>query len=281
MTAGDGVTPEQLERRRRNVSDYFRLERWEVPDQEMPGGSWFGGRTPVDDHLRDARGRLRTGALLATLDSLGGMTCGLAVLPRWIVTTSLMITVAPGPQTGPLRLSSQVLRRGRHTVVAGLEAVDEGAADAHVASATMTCTVLDPGELSLKFKRPVVGAMPPPPEDPVPLETFFRIAPGTGSSTRLELAEHLRNPWGILHGGAAATLVESAACRAAADVGVVDPAAGDTAVHYLAPIRVGPVEARCRVLGTTGGRTVVRVEVHDLGADDRLVTLASVCVGGI
>ncbi len=278
MTGEAPLSPEALERRRRGVSDYFRLERWEVPAAGDTGPSRFGGRTPVDAHLLDTRGRVRTGALLATLDSLGGMCCGLAALPAWIVTTSLMITVAPGPHAGPLRLSSDVLRQGRHSVVAGLEVVDEGCDDALVASATMSCSVLDPGDLALTFHRPVVMAMPPAPDVPVPVETFFRIAPGTGATTRLDLVEHLRNPWGILHGGAAAALVDVAACRAAADAGVVAPAAGDTTVHYLAPIREGPVEARCRVLGTTGGRTVVRVELHDRGADDRLVTLASVCV---
>jgi hypothetical protein len=38
------------------------------------------------------------------------------------------------------------------------------------------------------------------------------------------------------------------------------------------------VEARCQVLGTRAGRTTVRVTIHDVGADDRMVTLGSVTV---
>ena len=55
-------------------------------------------------------------------------------------------------------------------------------------------------------------------------------------------------------------------------------AATDVVLHYLRPVKVGPVEARCTVLGTRGGRTSVRVAIHDVGAGDRLVTLGSVTV---
>ena len=77
-------------------------------------------------------------------------------------------------------------------------------------------------------------------------------------------------------------LADVAACRAvdtAEDPGRIGSlAAGDTVVHYLRPAKVGPVEARCQVLGGSHGRTVVRVAIHDTGADDRLVTLGSVAV---
>jgi len=84
-------------------------------------------------------------------------------------------------------------------------------------------------------------------------------------------------------------LADVAACRAAAAgpsalVGsgsspmAEQLAAADTVLHYLRPGRVGPVEARCRVLGGPPGRTLVRVAVHDLGSADRLVALGSVVV---
>ena len=63
------------------------------------------------------------------------------------------------------------------------------------------------------------------------------------------LDDRLRNPWGILHGGAVAMLADEAACRAVAAVpGASGPhgvAAADAVLHYLRPVRVGPVEARC------------------------------------
>jgi uncharacterized protein (TIGR00369 family) len=271
--------------RRRHVAEYFRLERWEIPPTgAVEGFSEIGGRVPVDDHLRNPAGGLRTGALLTSLDSLGGLLSGLSVLPRWIVTTSMTATVPRLAQVGPLRLHGRVLRRGRNSVVSGLEVVDEGDGERPVAAATMTCAVLDPGDRDLRFERPYSTPMPAPRSNPPAPEAFFRIEPGTGPVTRLRLADHLRNPWGILHGGAVATLAEVAACRSVAAhraeaKGVAGRlAAADMVLHYLQPIRVGPVEARCQVLGGRPGRTLVRLAVHDLGQGDRMTALGSVAV---
>ena len=267
--------------RRRHVSDYFRLERREVPSAaEQP--SVVLGRAPVDDHTRGPGGGLRTGGLLSNLDTLGGFTSGLAVLPRWIVTTSLLATVSELRHVGPLGYRADVVRRGRSSVVTVIDVVDEGAGGHPVAAATMTCAVLDPGAMALEFERPVVVPMPPPQVDPVGPEAFFSIEPGEGPVTRLVLVDRLRNPWGILHGGAVAMLADEAACRAVASVpGASGPggvAAADAVLHYLRPVRVGPVEARCTVLGTVAGRTVVRVAIHDIGSDDRMTNLGTMTV---
>jgi acyl-coenzyme A thioesterase PaaI-like protein len=78
-------------------------------------------------------------------------------------------------------------------------------------------------------------------------------------------------------------LVDVASCRAVESApvlpsGGIGVAAADTVLHYLRPARVGPIEARCRVLGGPPGRTLVRVAVHDIGADHRLVALGAVSV---
>ncbi len=297
-----GFTPPEPVDLRHYMSEYFRLERWEIPPADAGEGfSEFGGRMPLDDHHRGAGGGMRTGALLTNLDSVGGFLAGLSVLPRWIVTTSLMATVTRLDHRGPLRVHGRILRRGKNAVVAGLHVVDEGRDDVLVAASTGTFAVLDPRpDMTLAFTRPAVVPMPPPMADTPAPEVFFHIEPGTGTTTRLQLADHLRNPWGILHGGAMALLVDVAACRAAVDPGsgggrgaapadgaaelarsvpdVGGVAAADTILHYLRPVRVGPVEARCRVVGGTPGRSLVRVAVHDLGAEDRLVSLGSVVV---
>ncbi len=267
-----------------HVGGYFRLERWEIlPPDGAETPSDFGGRAPVDDHQRGAGGGLRAGGLLTAIDSLGGFLCGLAVQPDWIVTTSIMATVTRLDHRGPLRLRGRLLRRGRTAAVAGLEIVDEGDGDAPVAVATMGCAVLDPGDLVLEFERPFRSPMPPlDPAAPGP-EEFFCIEPGTGPVSRLELVERLRNPWGILHGGAVAMLADVAACRAVDVLGGGGmrssgrrAAAAGAVLHYLRPARVGPVEARCEVLGVSADRAVVRVGIHDVGADDRQTVAGSV-----
>jgi uncharacterized protein (TIGR00369 family) len=272
----DPLEPPAVDRRR-HVADYFRIERWEPPDETATGPLTMEGRTPIDPHHRGPGGGLRTGALLTVVDTLGGLMSGLAVQPGWTVTTSMMATVAELSHRGPLRVTGRVLRQGRNSVVSALQVVDEGMGDRPVAATTMTCAVLDPAGMALDFERPLVFPMPPPTGDERTVEDFFCIEPGEGPVTRLRLEDRLRNPWGILHGGALAVLADEAACRVASPAGRT-VAAADTVLHYLHPARTGPVEARATEIGRDGGRSLVRVGVHDAGADDRLVMLASVSV---
>ena len=237
--------------RRRHVAEYFRLQRWELPPADgAEGYSDLGGRIPLDDHLRSATGGMRTGALITSLDSLGGLLSGLAVLPRWIVTTSMTVTVVNLVQSGPLRLHGRVLRRGRNSVVSGLHVVDEGSGDQPVAVATMACSVLDPGDRDLRFERPYSSPMPPPRPDPPRPEDFFCIEPGPGPVTALGLADTcaIRGasstagplpPWPRWRRSG-----PSSTRRAAGPL-----VAADAVLHYLHPNRVGPVLARCEVLG--------------------------------
>ncbi len=261
----------------REVGAYFRFERRELPgDDDRP--SRFVGWVPIDDHLRGAGGGLETAGLLTCIDSLGGLLTGLAVLPRWIVTTSLAARVVRIRQVGPLRFHARALRRGRNSVVASVDVVDEGADDAPVATSVITCAVLDPGEMGLQFARPLVIPMPPLDPAPVPFEEFFALESAPGRPTRLRLDDRLRNPWGILHGGAVAVLVDAAARRAAVPDGDRPTVTVGAVIHYLAPNRVGPVEARTTVMGRRPDGTVVRVAVHDVGNHDRLSVLASITV---
>ncbi|MHB1517921.1 MAG: hotdog domain-containing protein [Acidimicrobiales bacterium] len=267
------------------VSDYFRLERWELPaSDDVDKRAQLFGRMPVESHQCSQAGGLTTGGLLSGVDSIGGMTAGLSVLPRWIVTTNMMATIARLSNVGPLRLHSIVLRCGRRSVVVAVEVVDEGDHDATVALVTMTCAVLDAARRDLHFERPIGIEMPPPDPHPVVPEVFFGIEPGSGPETRLVITDHLLNPWGILHGGALALLADVAACRAVvadrkgSEARWASPACGDTVIHYLQPSRVGPIVARCEVLGGEGDRLTVRVEMHDVGLGDRLVGVASVQV---
>ena len=86
----------------------------------------------------------------------------------------------------------------------------------------------------------------------------------------MDLADELRNPWGILHGGVVATLVDLATDHATNGGGVAD-----VALHYLAPNRIGPVRATAAVFGARSDGTVCRVEISD-SAVPRVTALAVV-----
>jgi uncharacterized protein (TIGR00369 family) len=87
-------------------------------------------------------------------------------------------------------------------------------------------------------------------------------ADGSGHGVvEVDLTDNLRNPWGIMHGGVVAFLVDLATAHASGG------ATTDVVLHFLAPNRTGPVRATAQPLGTRRDGTVCRVEVRDLGAD--------------
>ena len=49
----------------------------------------------------------------------------------------------------------------------------------------------------------------------------------------------------------------------------------DLAIHYLELSRVGPVRTRARILRRTNQATLVRIELHDAGDNNRLLSIAT------
>ena len=247
------------------------------------------GHFPGTPTTLDTDGRLGTDLLTCIIDSIGGMTSGLASLPNWIVTTNLMIRRAPDALTGPrgtgaLTLDTHVLRRGRSSVVTRVDTTDsDGAA---VATAWMSCAILTPENGPPPFTRPVTPFEREVPTDPIfaaPAHEFFNLTAGkTAGVVELSVDQRLRNPWGILHGGSSAVVLDAAARSLVLGRPLVEatPEAimTDLAVHYLSPGRVGPIVATATSTGRRGPDHLVRVEVRDQGADDRLMVLAMTTV---
>jgi acyl-coenzyme A thioesterase PaaI-like protein len=128
----------------RSVARYVGVDLREVGDWEA--GEVIGeARSPLHGHLRSPSGGVRTGALLAMCDNVGGFCAGLAALPDgWVVSTNLTLTITPALAQGPLRLRSTVLRAGRAAIVTDVRVTDSGAGDAILADAVLTSAVLVP-----------------------------------------------------------------------------------------------------------------------------------------
>lgn len=240
-------------------------------------------------HVVDADGRLETGMLASLTDSIGGMTSGLACLPDWIVTTNLGLRRSPdalrGPRgTGDLTINTQVMRRGRSSVVTRSAVSDSDGHD--IATSWVTCAVLTPAGGPPPFTRPVTLNNHETSGDPLfrlSPEQFFSLEGGERpGEVLLHPAVHLRNPWGILHGGSVAHLLDSAARCVVA--GRVDPGptpgiiVTDLTIHYMNPGRDGPIVAAATIIGARGTDVLVRVTTHDQGADDRLMNAAVMTV---
>ena len=147
-------------------------------------------------------------------DTVGGMCAGLAALPGWVVSTNLMLRTVPGAHVGPLALDATVLRAGRKAVVAQVEIRDAGDGGALIADGVLTSAVLEPEGGPPDFPRPM--QLVPPDErraDP-PAARVLRDRRPSPTASRSPITDRVRNPWGILHGGATAVLVDAAGTHA-------------------------------------------------------------------
>jgi 1,4-dihydroxy-2-naphthoyl-CoA hydrolase len=262
----------------RSVARYVGVDLREVGDWEA--GEVIGEATsPLHEHLRAPGGGIRTGALLTMCDNVGGFCAGLAALPEgWVVSTNLSLTLAPRRVEGPMRLRSTVLRAGKSAIVTDVRVTDSGAADAIVADAVLTSAVLIPEGGPPHWARPAHMQAPPPAGALPPLVDWLGIrdVPGEPAGVvELDITDAVRNPWGIMHGGVTASLVDIAAERAGAAHLRVPVESTDVALHFLAPSRVGPVRATATVMGERTDGVVVLVEVRDTGRD-RVVARAVV-----
>ena len=94
----------------------------------------------------------------------------------------------------------------------------------------------------------------------------------------MPLSGAVRNGFGALYGGAAASLVDVAAAGAASDGGQESARTLHAAMRFLAPGTQGPFLALPRVVGRHGSTATVAVEIRDTGAEDRLIILADAIV---
>jgi uncharacterized protein (TIGR00369 family) len=214
---------------------------------------------------------VRGGALLTLVDMIGGLCGGLAALPDgWVVSTNLSARTVRLAHTGPFLLDAHVLRQGRASVVTAVRIRDEGADNALVVDGVLTSAILVPKDGPPQWDRPLVLDPGDPPAVPwPPLPEWLGAQPVDATTMAMPLADALRNPWGILHGGALAALIDLAVEHATGGVTT------DVVLHFLAPNRIGPVRATARVIGSRPDGTVLRVEVRDDGAH-RVTALAIV-----
>ena len=255
-----------------NIGEWLQLDLWEQPDGplELP---IILGSAPVGRHITTESGLLRAGAVAALGDCVGGLGSGLAALPGWVVTTNLVQRVATLDAVGPLGLKATILRAGRNAVVCSTQIRDEGRDGALVADGVLTSAILEFKGGAPQHDRPFGMTTSRLGGDSGPQD--LGIVPLDATSVGLELVPDLRNPWGILHGGAIGLMADLAAAHTVTTATGRPSVTGDLVVHFMAPGRVGPmIVARAEPIGTRPDGEVLRVRIVDTGADDRLMCLA-------
>ncbi len=258
------------------LAGYFATES--IRTGESAVSTWL----QVRDDLRDAHGDVRIGPLVYSVDVATGLAMGVTVLAddRWVVTTDVDLRLVTPVKDGPVRVDAEVLRAGATTAVSAFTLNDESTG-CIVGGGTCTGRPFPFDFDRTMLEVPIGVRRLHAPTEPVAAESLpeylgFRVA--EGGAVEVEIGSWLRNPWGILHGGVTACLVDvSAEAAGAAALGRAVRVA-DTTVRFLAPGRAGPARAIPRVLTTGDGTALIEVKVTDAGAGDRLLAVASAVV---
>ena len=253
----------------RSIARYMGLAMREVADAETETVQ-LTGQAPAANYLRSDDGGIAMGALLTLADSVGGLCGGLAALPGWVVSTNLMLRAVNRQVVGPIGLASTLLRVGKHATVTGVTITDLGADDALVADGAVTSAVLEPAGGPPVYERPFALSAAPLDDAATPhLTEFLGAQPSGRDQLTLEITDELRNPWGILHGGVTAALVDLAGIHATGAA-----ATTDCVLHFVSPGRIGPVTATVASHGVRPDGRLLRIEVHDQGNENRLMAVA-------
>jgi uncharacterized protein (TIGR00369 family) len=236
----------------------------------------------VRDDLRDAGGALRMGAAAYAVDVATGQALGLAVVDQdlWVVTTDLDCHLVAPVVDGPLRVEAEVVRAGATTAVARFSLHDDGRGGV-VGGGTVTCRPF-PFEFDPAILQMPIGEVrrhgAAEGVERRPLAAHLGLRPGEDGSVEIDIVDGVRNPWGILHGGATACLVDVAAEAAGAAALGRPGRVCSQLVRFLAPGRVGPARAEPRVVAVADGRALVEVAVRDTGAEGRLLAVSTLTV---
>jgi len=244
---------------------------------------------PVTPALQDAAGRLRAGPVATIVDIVCGETAIREVLPQWIATSSLSLQLSELPSQGTLRARPQVLRKGRTTLVQEV-ALDHLETGASLGLGTVAFSIL-PGKNPLQSRA--VWAEEPEPrstfanatsgfEKPLLEQLGLRFDEDDPAVARLDVRNYVINTLGAMQGGVVAMLIDAAGERFASHTLGGPARVRGLEIHYLKLARTGPVRATARPIGeigtAEGGGLLVRVELHDEGRDDVLLTLATMVV---
>ena len=241
-------------------------------------------RAPVVPEILTPDGSLQVGAAAAMIDVLAGALTARAVYPDWMATASLSVHLAGRPTLDVIAATGKVIRAGRTMAITDVDIGEEGGDSGGLTNSigtglitfsrrpgTKNSSAFDPDlEVSETVDFGIEGSG---------LKESFRDAAGVrvldeaAGVVELDLCEYVRNSVRVLQGGMIAVLAEAAGEMAAGTATGKPMASKDLAIQYLSQGKKGPFRTRTRVIRTTDNTALTRVEVIDLGMEDRLIAL--------
>ncbi len=252
---------------------------------------------PMNDGVRDASGAAAIGFLATLTDVSSAMVALVAGQPKWTATVALSITATGVVPGDAVVASSRLVRAGSNivVVVVAVHDADGLAADAAIdtlrdpsgadagavvargllsfaripRSASQATANFDGDDLVGRRSRMTTDAA----IDQRPLAARIGLEivdPGHGI-VRLARTDYVRNSFGAINGGVHGMVVQHAA-----ELAVPGFVATDLQIQYLAQARTGPATTSTTIVRRTAHGAVCDIALRDAGADDLVLSLATV-----
>jgi len=237
-------------------------------------------RAPVVPQICTDRGGVHVGVVATLVDVLGASLAIRAIYPDWIATAGLSIYMTRPATSGTIVASGSVIRAGQSINVIDVDINEELSGSTHpgtsIGSAIMTFSRLPRRKDTIEVEADSVNGINFALEQSGLFRRYLdevglRILDETAGVIEIKMTDYVRNSFGAIQGGIVALLADVAgqcAARAATGQPLITK---DITVHYLSQGRVGPFRTRARMLRKTSDTALTRVEVVDIGANDRLL----------
>ena len=108
-------------------------------------------------------------------------------------------------------------------------------------------------------------------ERPIRERMGLETVDGARGLLELDRTPYITNSIGTINGGSQSVMIE-----AAAEAMCPEMVATDLAIHFLSQLKVGPARSYGTVSRLEDDHAVVAIELVDHGADDQVLTLATV-----
>jgi len=239
----------------------------------------------VVPHLCSNVSGVRAGTLGMLIDVAAGAYATRAVAPNWVATCDMVVNQFAAPHAGVIAACPRLLRHGKSTIVVEVDVTSESQPDVLIGMGTVTFSILesrsefqrtDPSDDYMRSEFAVEGSGL---VQPVLDRIGASVVDVCAGEVVLALSPYVGNTLGALQGGVLTMLLDYSAECAGRSVGERDWVTHDLIVHFLSLGKAGPLRSRARILKTSSHGAKLRVEVHDEGKDNRLVSVATADVG--
>ena len=229
-----------------------------------------------------AGGGVRAGVLATLVDLVSGELAAKAASPEWIATSDLVLNLTRPVHAGCVTATPRLLRSGRQTVVLEVELATADAGPVGLAVLGFAVLPARGGMQRIDERANAARTQLALPgsglKEPLLERIQARVIDGRAGVVEMPITAYVANSLEAMQGGAVATLVDLAAESAGRAASGADWHTSDLAIHFLALGRSGPVRSQARLLRLDPEAALLRVELRDTGADDRLMCVATASV---